>query len=427
MQRFKMLHLICIVSLLLVCLIGTAQSAEVKSNWPKTPAEGSKAYYKWIKYCFSRLEEDMPSISASADAAAQKFVKDDYKIAAWGDPGFVAEFTSRAGGLMPVSTISDSAAVPEKTIILIALTDMGLRNELAKIKAFRANGNVVVAFARTSIIEKTHAIGAHFDSVIDNCAAEEDGLFRGNTGFWMVPTNPTANTIALWTWTGEFIGACRRLGKMPVIRQSECVSGGQERNAKYTSVGRFHDGSVLPSKPCTIGIDYLKKLGENFDQVFAGEGRNLRAASELAIAARRAHHNLYYWTSARTVSPDQEYAGDPGYFKPVSDFTYQINQDTLFKSGDYLLCISGEHLQNQGLVSKARESGATLVWSMPDYVTDSSKVIGSGEIYVNQHCAVGDAVCTVPYYDVKILPTSGVIAQSMLWMISADIYKSEHK
>jgi hypothetical protein len=40
------------------------------------------------------------------------------------------------------------------------------------------------------------------------------------------PVDTVANIIDLWTWTGEFVAACTRLGHMPVLYQSLYIDPG---------------------------------------------------------------------------------------------------------------------------------------------------------------------------------------------------------
>ena len=51
--------------------------------------------------------------------------------------------------------------------------------------------------------------------------------------FKICPTDTVINIINAWTWTGEFIGACTRQGKMPTVYESYGLPGGRERDVKY--------------------------------------------------------------------------------------------------------------------------------------------------------------------------------------------------
>ena len=68
------------------------------------------------------------------------------------------------------------------------LLDDGDRNLL---KQWREQGTTVIAFSSSA------------------------GIFDQN-----FPVDTVANIIELWTWTGEFVAACIRLGRMPVLYQS---------------------------------------------------------------------------------------------------------------------------------------------------------------------------------------------------------------
>ena len=74
------------------------------------------------------------------------------------------------------------------------------------------------------------------------------------------PMDTVANVIDLWTWTGEFVAACTRLGQMPVLYQSYGLPGGPERGKKYQGK-KFHDDlSVKPIAPGVLGREYLDQI-----------------------------------------------------------------------------------------------------------------------------------------------------------------------
>ena len=42
-----------------------------------------------------------------------------------------------------------------------------------------------------------------------------------------------------------------------------------------------------------------------------------------------------------------------------------------------------------------------------------------GEIHIDAHWRYGDACLTIPGYDVRIVPESGVVMTATLWMLTA--------
>ncbi|MCY3023263.1 MAG: glycoside hydrolase family 5 protein [Planctomycetota bacterium] len=65
---------------------------------------GAEAYYQWIGSCLDAVEKDLPAITASAEAAAARYVKEDYELGVCGDEGVVGEVVGRSGGFMRLYT-----------------------------------------------------------------------------------------------------------------------------------------------------------------------------------------------------------------------------------------------------------------------------------------------------------------------------------
>jgi len=49
--------------------------------------------------------------------------------------------------------------------------------------------------------------------------------------------------------------------------------------------------------------------------------------------------------------------------------------------------------------------------------------VGKDESFIDQHWKLGDAVVEVPGYDIKILPTSGVVTETILRMVESEIVR----
>ena len=75
-----------------------------------------------------------------------------------------------------------------------------------------------------------------------------------------LPLDTVVNAAELWMWTAEFVAACTRSGKMPVLYQSYGLPGGYERAKKYQGK-RFHDDlSIKPVAAGVLGKEYLERI-----------------------------------------------------------------------------------------------------------------------------------------------------------------------
>jgi len=383
---------------------------------------GSKMYHGWLKGCLKDIRRDVPSITKSAESAARLYVEGEYKIGAWGDPGFVEEFRGRSGGILPILwRLRQNAA---KTIVLMTLRDDRLADDLLQASEFRKQGNTVVIFARKTMTKDLKPSATL--SLIDTHAAEHGGLISSGDK-WLVPTDPPANIAALWAWTGEFIAACTRLGKAPQVWQSMMVPGATERNEKYATAldhavpkGRlFLEKSPPPFPPGKAARAYLDGVMKNVDEVFTKEGAAIRTVASTALQTRADGRGIYAALTGHSLMHEMGCAHDPGLFKPVA------NAD--IKAGDFVIgmgydsILTGEFWKN--VAETIRPTGAKIAWSFTDYRPDAAKSLLPGELYINQHWALGDSLVTVPGYDVKILPPSGVIEDAIYWSINAEMLR----
>jgi len=383
---------------------------------------GSQMYHAWLKGCLKDIRHDVPSITKSAESAARLYVNDTYEIGAWGDPGFVEEFRGRSGGIMPIRwAVRENAT---KSIVLMTLRDDRLADDLRQAAEFEKQGNAVVVFARKTVAKELHS-SANL-SLVDTHAAEHGGLIPSGDK-WLVPTDPPANIAALWAWTGEFIAACTRLGKAPVIWQSMMVPGAMERNNKYLSAmdhatpkGRlFVDECPPPFPPGKAARAYLDGVMKNLNEVFDKEGATIRAVASVALRTHADGGAAYAALTGHSLMHEMGCAHDPGLFKPVTNADIKPADFVIGMGYDDIL--TGKFWDN--VAEEIRPTGAKIAWSFTDYRPDAVKSVLPGEMYINQHWSMGDSLVSVPGYDVKILPPSGVIGDAIYWSINAEMLR----
>jgi hypothetical protein len=154
------------------------------------------------------------------------------------------------------------------------------------------------------------------------------------------------NILSLWTETAELAAATARPGRTLFFLQSHSVDGGRQREALYGKT-TFHDGipAMSPVEPGVLARAYL-------DEIRSGRRQQLAPGSLLVFI---------------------------GYVAVPLDLWHAV-----------------------------RNSGATAAW----IVSPLPGEVGFrqfGDTVIAQPWDLGDAYVSVPGYDIRILPPSGVI------------------
>lgn len=412
----------------------TAPVATGASPAPPAPKPSAEAYYQWLSGCLDAIEKDLPAITASAEAAAKAYVQDGWEIGAWGDAGMVGEFNGRAGGLMRTSSPKDIEKSGWKGIVLFFPRAASWEQDFANAWEFQKQGKHVIAFVNLLRVPvftdpKTPVPLA---GEIQNHAALARGLFPASGsvgGEYVVPTDPVANIAATWTWTGEFVAALTRLGKMPAMHQSIMVPGAMQRMEKYKGL-KFHADAPRKVEAGKLGREYLAELRKSLTAVHDQDMPRIVQVAEQAAATLKAGHKAHVFAHGHAIRYHVDVPHDPGYFHQVNRGLFELKADPGIAKGDFVFCVGYDRIFEgwyfHDATTRMRSAGATLAWSMTDYnnkmdANIAPSALPKGEIVIGQHWELGDAVVTVPGYDVKILPPSGVLAEAILYMTESQM------
>lgn len=387
---------------------------------------GAQGYYRWLRGCLDGLEKDLPAIGAAAEKAAGAYGQEGWEIGVYADRDIVGEFNGRAGGMMRMTGMKAMEKPEWKGIVLFFPREKSLQEDLATAEKFCKERKMVVGFGGAAVREAGKKAGVEWSSFVDTHAALHGGLFPAKGG-WVVPTDPPANIAAGWTWTGEFVGALTRRGKMPPFYQSISVPGSEQRNKRHETL-KFEEGAPQPVAAGALGRDYLTQVGASLALLHRQDLGNLVKVAEQAVAVRRAGKQAHVFAHGHALDQDIGIAHDPGYLHQVNRGLFSLIENPGISQGDFVFCIGYDRIF-QGWyfhddLDKMRAAGPTFAWSMTDYNKDPASgpaAVPAGEIIIWQHWALGDAVVSVPGYDIKILPPSGVIAEAVLWMTEAEM------
>ncbi len=197
---------------------------------PASAAPSVENYLFRLQDTIARSGSSLAAVTNSAGKAAEEYWSGGNIWAAGRQADFISEACNRAGGLMAIAPLGGQ--VPRRHDIILYAVPGALEGEdLKMLDQWREKGAMVIPFSSSAGV-----FGNHF------------------------PIDTVANVIDLWTWTGEFVAACTRLGQMPVLYQSYGLPGGRERAKKYQGK-RFHDDSAVQPIACgVLGREYLNQV-----------------------------------------------------------------------------------------------------------------------------------------------------------------------
>jgi len=356
---------------------------------PGAPSE-EDSYLSCLQKSIASVGSNLPAITKSAEQAAGDFLSGGNLWAAGRQADFISEACGRAGGLMSIAPLGKQS-LTNRDVILYAVP-----------------GRLDVGDA--NLIEQWQKKGARvvrFDS--------RAGVF-GN-GF---PVDTVINVCELWTWTGEFVAACARLGKMPVLYQSYGLPGGPERGRKYQGKKDHDDFTIQPIAPGVLGQAYLDQVRTMLAEI---QRTQMPKIVQAAKWWREASSNSTTILVTGHMFP--RHALDPrtipcGRFvaAPAWEDKELLDPATLPK---FLLHL-GYQFAAQKLVDQARASGMKLVYSTVQAAKPPEPA--SNILYLEPGWPLTDACVRVPGYDVPILPASGVIQAAIYWSIMAERAKA---
>lgn len=444
------LRLLLLALILLCGSIGTVVASEPPDGTPiaSSPGQalpasdrgaGVDAYATWLSNGFSQLAPLIPAMTESAETAAKLYIDEGWDIGVIGDPGAYFESSGRSGGLMTARAgWSVDELAEDKAIVILSLRDDQWRRQIHKdivhARELSQSGRwKVIGLGRADLIEKAEQEGVAFIAKLPIPAPPGVGLFEREDGTPLVPTTPALKVAAMWMWFGEFVGACTRRGEMPPMYMGYALEGGAER-AEQLSGMRLHKTAPPPIEAGKLAKEYLRIVREEVQNFFEKERENI---IEVACTLGKAHASGkklwgFYHNHALIMGQNQ-YPLSPMLIQQLSNgwFDMRVGMDQLGES-DVIFCIGFDRRFNgwkfESWDQDVRATGATLLWSFAARRAEDIEVLeANNEPLIEQHWAHGDAVVEVPGYDIRILPSSGVICHAVLWSVNAELVNQVYK
>ena len=347
-------------------------------------ANSNETYVSSLRTAIYNLSSNLNDITLSAQEAAADFVAGGNIWAAGPQDDFVSEACSRAGGLMAIRPLNPEA-VRAHDVILFAVPGYIKTEDFAFLHQVQKNSARAIKFN-----SKAGTFGEHF------------------------PIDTVINIVRLWTWTGEFVAACTRLGKMPVLYQSYGVPGGKERGAKYQGQKFHHDVTIKPVPPGVLGDEYVTKIIFMLEQIQNETAKMTEAANWWAHATNPTttfvvgHMFPWHLEDPRTISSTRFIAAPAWEDKDLLQMTGHSS----------FIFYLGYQSAPEKLVGQAMNLRVKLAYVavQPARPIQSSKTV----LWINPVWPLADGCVSLSGYDIPILPASGIVQAAIYWTIASE-------
>lgn len=386
----------------------------ITSSQPNGPAE---EYLECILAISEKVEGDLTTITEIAEIAADRTLDGGTLYIRDQEGAFASEGLGRAGGLM---LLRGGPENPDAANTLLLGSTGSFRDyDVQQVEDAQKAGDIVIAFCSHQQhpakgyepFEDVPLLYDIADYSIDNFLPDYDTILEINDTK-VCPAALVVNALTLWTFTAEFIAACLRQGKMPTMWQSVFCPGSRERNAEVGKETFHSDVQFDPIGRGELGKQYLNEMTTAIKQIKGTQMDALREACGVAVEAITNGKKAYAQLQGHMPPRVPGGYGDPGVF-----ITEGFSDDDI-QPGDFVALIEYKYLPRER-VDKIGEKGGRSLWiAVP--MDDDLEYPGL-DMFVDPFWRFGDAVVTVPGYDVKMLPPSGVIQSMMYWMLSGEI------
>jgi hypothetical protein len=308
----------------------------------------------------------------------------------------------RAGGLAMVAPAP--RILNRGDIVLYAVPSRMTVADRIRISHWQSQRVFVVGFASARLSSDPYF---QPDLLIDS--GDDEGLPLGDGK--ICPSDTVANIINSWTWTGEFVAACTRLGRMPVLNQSLGEPGALARARQYR--GRtFHDDlSVSPIPAGQLGGAYLDAIAASLAGVTRKVPPTLEFAARWLRDTSAPSRGLY---AASSIFPAHfADARAPQLFGKTGELQLRQPPQTPVS------VVIGYEDPPQIAIDFATMRRGRLIYtsSRRDGADNRQEVL-----YVDPHTPRGDACVKVSGYDIAILPASSVMQAAVYWSLIAETF-----
>lgn len=386
------------------------------------------SYYDALLAGTKSAQKELPTMAKAGEIVAQRVIAGGDLYIASVRFDFVSEGMGRSGGLMLLREYSPNVELSKKDAVIFSWSNSDPAQDLALAQKLQSTGAYVIGIGPKPADANGDQLLNSLSVFLESSAPLPPDVLRRFKG-QAYPIVSQQNLTLLWAFTGEVVSALTRRGQMPVMYQSVLVPGARERNLALRGQ-KLHKENVVPAIPAgQLGQAYLNILGDLFAAVGKDETAAIEKVAQACVDTLRDGHQVDAWLISHYPHHQPGAPGDPQTIRSFARISGEVPQipevRTMLKPGDLFLFI-GYYRRPSEVYEVAKGIGAKIVEVIsgmgkpetappqPDYV-------------IQPKWPFGDALVTVPNYDVKILPSSGVMQASIWWAIVGSVVAEEEK
>ncbi len=374
----------------------------------------SQRYFDALLTGMKEARKGLPQITEAGETVAERLVAGGELFIASVRPDFVSEGVVRAGGLMLLKEYTPTAPLSDRDTVIVGWSNTTPEKDLALLQQLHQTGAFVIGVGPPAAIELLTDVNVFLESSL-SLPPTVTSHFSGES----YPLISLQNLVVLWTFTGEMVAALTRLGCMATMYQSVLVPGARERNAKFHG-HRFHEKhSVPPISPGRLGRGYLEEIEKCLRALRDAEVATIEKVAQVCSKVRESGHHIY--ASLISHFPVYQFGapGDPKWMRPLERLSGETPSAAELEKrlgpGD-LFFFLGYYRRPKAAYETARRAGAIIVEVIAG--TDDSSTDGPPpDYFIRPRWPYGDALVPVPTYDVKILPSSGIVQSAIYWAV----------
>ena len=367
----------------------------------------------------------LAQMASPAEEVAERLLDGGRLFIASARPDFVSEGFVRSGGLMLLEECgADGSGPGPGDAVLLGWTDTEPETERALLSRLAESGSFIVGIGPQPSAKAGRAQIAALDALLASTPPLPTDLLRAFDGE-AYPLVSLKNLILLWTFTGELVAALTRRGHMPAMYQSVLVPRARQRNERRGQHRIEAAPEIPPLTPGHLGSAYLDRLSNILHTLAKRETAAIEQVARAGTTALRQGHRICAFLISHFPVHQWGAPGDPPLMHKLSQVhgetpsTEELERE--LQQGD-LFFFLGYYNRPREAYALAHERGAIIAEIITGPPTDAGP---APDLIIRPGWPYGDALVTVPQYDIEILPASGIVQTAIYWAVVGTLALSD--